>query len=202
MELTERQMEIVNAAIHIMASRGYEKLTTKNLATEIGVTEAALYRHFLSKRELVLKVLCYFEHLSCEIIGEIRSSELSPLEKIRRFVMNRYELFSANPDLAKVMFSEELFKNDPGFIDQYRSIMHIHRQEVESYIVQAQAEGSICKEMEAIQLFRIIIGSMRLIVSQWNMSQGSFDLVAEGDALIRTIIKMIEVKNETSDHQN
>jgi len=80
MELTERQMEIVNAAIHIMASRGYEKLTTKNLATEIGVTEAALYRHFLSKRELVLKVLCYFEHLSCEIIGEIRSSELSPLE--------------------------------------------------------------------------------------------------------------------------
>ncbi len=194
MELTERQMEIVNAAIRIMASKGYEKLTTKNIAAEIGVTEAALYRHFTSKRDLVVKVLCYFEHLSCAVIEEIRKSKLSPLAKIRRFVMNRYELFTSNPDLAKVMFSEELFKNDPGFMDQYRSIMHIHRQEVESYIVQAQAEGSIDTDLNSTQLFRIIIGSMRLIVSQWNMNQSGFDLVKEGEALIQTIIKMIEVK--------
>ncbi len=50
MELTERQKDIIMAGIAIIANQGYEKLTTKNLATKMGVTEAALYRHFKSKK--------------------------------------------------------------------------------------------------------------------------------------------------------
>ncbi len=194
MKLTDRQNELVHAAIHIIANQGYEKLTTKNLAAHIGVTEAALYRHFKSKRDLVTMVLCYFEFLSCRVISDIKSSSCSPLECIKAFVMNRYEMFSDNPDLAKVMFSEELFKNDTAFISQYQSIMHIHKQEMEGFIQKAQSEGTIMPNVTPIHIFRIIIGSMRLIVSQWNMSGGAFDLKAEGKDLIETIIKMIEVK--------
>lgn len=194
MDITARQMDIVKAAITIIANKGYEKLTTKNLAAEIGLTEAALYRHFKSKRELVTMVLCYFEFLSCQVIGEIRQKGCSPLESLSSFVLSRYELFAANPDLARVMFSEELFKNDPSFIAQYQSIMHVHRDEVVGYIRQAQTEGSIMPQLDPLQLFRIVVGSMRLIVSQWNMSEGSFDLQVEGQALLNTILKMIEVK--------
>ncbi len=193
MELTERQMDIVQAAIRIIANKGYEKLTTKNLAAEIGVTEAALYRHFSSKRELVTMVLCHFEFLSCQIIKTIMDKNCSALESIRSFVLNRYELFSGHPELAKVMFSEELFKNDPAFINQYQSIMHIHKAEVEAFLVKAQTEASIRSDLDPKQLFRLIVGSMRLLVTQWNMS-GAFDLVAEGTNLIDTIIKLIEVK--------
>lgn len=194
MELTKRQMDIVNAAIKIIAQQGYEKLTTKNLASELGLSDAALYRHFASKHELVVMVLCYFEQLSCEVIHQIRERQLSPLDSIRRFVMNRYELFSENPDLAQVMFSEELFKNDPSFIIQYQSIMHIHKEEVISFIKAAQEDGTIDAGLMPLQLFRIIVGSMRLVVSQWNMSKRLFDLQVEGAALLETIIKLIEVK--------
>jgi len=192
MELTDRQMDIVKAAIKIIANQGYEKLTTKNLAAEIGVSEAALYRHFSSKRELVTMVLCYFEFLSCQVLKSIKQEGCSPLECLRRFVMNRYELFTANPELAKVMFSEELFKHDPAFLNQFQSIMHIHKGEVESFISAAQAEGSIRSDLAPVQLFRLIVGSMRLLVTQWNMSS-AFDLQAEGGQLIETIIKLIEV---------
>ena len=194
MELTKRQMDIVSAAITVIARRGYEKLTTKNLAAELGLTEAALYRHFSSKHELVEMVLCYLEHLSCRVIEEIKAQELAPLDSIRRFVLNRYELFSENPDLAQVMFSEELFRNDPSFTQQYQSIMHIHKDEVISYIKSAQKNGNVDTALIPIQIFRIIVGSMRLIVSQWNMSGHGFNLNLEGSALLETIIKLIEVK--------
>lgn len=194
MEITNRQMDIVKAAIAIIANKGYEKLTTKNLASEIGVTEAALYRHFKSKQELVTMVLCYFEHLSCRVIKEIKESACAPLDCIRSFVINRYELFTDNPELAKVMFSEELFKNNHAFIGQYQSIMHIHKEEVIGYIKQAQQEGSIDAALNPVHLFRMIVGSMRLIVTQWNMSGGAFNLIEEGTELINTIMKLIEVK--------
>lgn len=193
-------MEIVKAAIQVIAQQGYEKLTTKKLAQSIGVTDAALYRHFESKKELIRMVLCYFEQVSCEVIQRINSLQISPLEKVSRFVLDRYEIFENDPDLAMVMFSEELFKNDPSFEENLLSIMHIHRDEVMGYIMQGQRIGQIRENLNPMHLFRMIVGSMRLLVTQWNMSRHAFDLKAEGKSLLNTIIQLIEVKNETSDY--
>ena len=196
MELTVRQKDILKAAIAIIANQGYEKLTIKNLATKIGVTEAALYRHFKSKREIVTMILSYFEELSNRVLNEICESNNAPLDNIRKFVEDRYILFSKNPDLAKVMFSEELFKNDPTFKGQFQCIMHKHKQAMESYLIQAQKDGNIKKDISSIQLFRIIIGSMRFTVTQWNLSDGAFDIQKEGSDLFESIIKLIRIKEE------
>ena len=196
MELTVRQKDILKAAIAIIANQGYEKLTIKNLATKIGVTEAALYRHFKSKREIVTMILSYFEELSNRVLNEICESNNAPLDNIRKFVEDRYILFSKNPDLAKVMFSEELFKNDPTFKGQFQCIMHKHKQAMESYLIQAQKDGNIKKDISSIQLFRIIIGSMRFTVTQWNLSDGAVDLQKDGSDLFESIIKLIRIKEE------
>jgi hypothetical protein len=92
------------------------------------------------------------------------------------------------------MFSEELFKNDPTFKGQFQCIMHKHKQAMESYLIQAQKDGNIKKDISSIQLFRIIIGSMRFTVTQWNLSDGAFDLQKEGSDLFESIIKIIRIK--------
>jgi len=194
MELTARQMNIIEAAIEIIAQMGYEKLTTKNLAAKLKLTEAALYRHFPSKHELVRMVLCYFEQLSCRVIEQIKSEDLSPVERIRKFVTDRYELFTANPDLAMVMFSEELFKSDHAYMTYMQDIMHIHRDHVVGYISEGQKAGEIDPGLKPIHVFRMVVGSMRLIVTQWNLSGHGFDLIIEGGEQLNSIIKLIEVR--------
>ena len=44
--LTERQSEIVNVAMKLLVEKGMQNLTIRNVATEVGVSEAAIYRHF------------------------------------------------------------------------------------------------------------------------------------------------------------
>lgn len=194
MEMTKRQMEIMQAAIGLIAREGYEKLTTKNIAAELGVSDAALYRHFDSKKELITMILRYFEDISCRVISTIDSKDLSPMEKIRYFVMNRYEMFREEPELAMVMFSEELFKNDHTFEEYLLSIMHIHRDQIMGYIMQGQKLGEIRSDLNPMNLFRMIIGSMRMLVTQWNLSKHAFDLELEGKSLFNTIKKLIEEK--------
>ncbi|MEF3695218.1 MAG: TetR/AcrR family transcriptional regulator [Candidatus Cloacimonadota bacterium] len=194
MNLTKRQMELVDGAITIIAEQGLERLTTKNLAAAIGVTEAALYRHFKSKNDLMRMILSYFEKLSCQVLDDIRISELDPVESVRRFVLDRYKLFSGKPALARVMFSEEIFTSSPAFTDHYQKIMHKHKSEMIAYILRGQAEQQIRVNMDSNQIFRIVVGSMRFIVMQWNLSGQHFDLEAEGTALLDTIIELIEVK--------
>jgi hypothetical protein len=87
-----------------------------------------------------------------------------------------------------------LFKNDPSFEENLLSIMHIHRDEVMGYIMQGQKVQVIRGDLNPMHIFRMIVGSMRLLVTQWNLSRHAFDLKAEGNSLFETIKSMIEVK--------
>ena len=194
MELTKRQEDIIKAAISLIARRGYIALTTKNLARELKLTEAALYRHFASKNELIVRILDYFECISCQVLKDIKDAGLSPLESVERFVTDRYEMFSRRPDLAQVMFSDELFRYDPGFSSHMQGIMQIHREALLGYLRQARKQGLIDPQADPAQLFRIIVGSMRFTITQWNLSGQAFDLSSEGQKLLKTIKKLIEVK--------
>lgn len=193
MELTKRQQDMVDAAISIIAKRGYKDLTTKNLAEAIGITEAALYRHFGSKADLVNAILDYFGHIAANVLKDIQAEMVSPFCKVEMFVMNRFRIFQSNPDLGSVMFSEELFISDKEHGEHMRSIMHSHRHVVEGYIVEAMRSREIRNDVDAQQLFRVIIGSMRFLVMQWNISNHGFDLVEEGTKMMNTIKKLIEV---------
>lgn len=50
--LTPRQVEIVAAATEVFGERGYAGCSMREIASRVGVTEPALYRHFPAKREL------------------------------------------------------------------------------------------------------------------------------------------------------
>jgi len=51
--LTDRQIEIINKSIDIIATKGIQGLTIKNLSKEIGISEPAIYRHFESKTDIL-----------------------------------------------------------------------------------------------------------------------------------------------------
>jgi len=191
MEITERQQEIVNAAIKIIARKGYRELTTKHLSEDVGVSEAALYRHFDSKNGLIHTILQYFQEVSHQVLINIIKEIKDPMEQVKAFVMSRYTMFRDNPDLAGVMFSEEIFKNDRSLAEHNLKIMHSHRDVVLKSIRVAQQKNEIRDDLEAIQLFRIIIGSMRLLVTQWQLCGYEFELVTEGEKLWQTINKSI-----------
>jgi AcrR family transcriptional regulator len=52
-----RRESLVEIARHAFAARGYEGVRTQDIAAVAGVSEALLYRHFDSKRDLYLEVM-------------------------------------------------------------------------------------------------------------------------------------------------
>jgi len=89
------------------------------------------------------------------------------------------------------MFSEEIFQNDRSLAEHNLAIIHIHRDQLLQSIEAAQKLNEIRPDLEAIHLFRIIVGSMRLLVMQWQLSDNAFPLKTEGEKLWETIVTMI-----------
>src|SRR5208337_4670545 len=53
----ERREQILRAAMDCFAARGFRGTTTRDIAARVGITEAALYRHFPSKEALYTAIV-------------------------------------------------------------------------------------------------------------------------------------------------
>lgn len=191
MELTNRQNEIIDKAVDLIAICGIQHMTMKNLAKSVGVTEPAIYRHFENKFAILDAILDRFTYISSDVLNSEEMDKQSPLDKIGYFLMDRYQRCSENPKLAKVMFSEEVFQDDERLAQKVLMIMHSHKETMHQVITAGQQDCSIRHDIDPTSLFRIIFGPMRLLIKQWCLSGYIFDLVAEGKALWETEKKLI-----------
>ena len=183
MDLTARQQEIINVSVALIADKGIQSLTIKNISQTIGISEPAIYRHFKNKFEILMTLLDSFELIAADVLNSEEIKSLKPLDKIEFFLMDRYKRCSENPKLAKLMFSEENFQDDERLAEKVLSIMHAHRTEMHKIISAGQSNGEIRDDIDSISLFRIIFGSMRLLIKQWGLSGCRFNLVKEGGKL-------------------
>jgi len=189
-EITARQQEIIGAALGIIADRGLEALTIKSIAERVGFSDAAVYRHFQSKAQILSTVIDLFADSSARLLAEINACDCESLDKIKLFFLDRCRVFSADRVLATVMFAENLFQNDPALAAKIHQVLGRHREQLLKIIRQGQRQKTI-RHLPAEHLFTMVMGSLRLLVLQWRVSGYGFDLMRAGEKLWRSLEKLI-----------
>ena len=184
--MTKRQNEIIDAALKLTATGGIQHLTVKNLSEAVGITEPALYRHFKNKAEIVKEMIGRFDRTV-----PTATSSLSGLDAIKSFIRSRFEQVCDNPDLASVMFAEELFMADSVYRETLLEMMHRHKKAMQKYFRQACKQSEIRNDIAEDILFRLVFGPVRLLVRQWGMSGHAFDLRAKGEELLAALVKTL-----------
>lgn len=188
---TIRQIEIIRTALELIAAQGIQKLTLKNLAAEIGISEPAIYRHFKNKLKILEAVLDHFTNENKLFFSEVVASKTGAVEKIESIFLHHFEVFKRQPALAAVLFSEEIFQNERRLANKILETM-TQRQEAMIRIITSPDTSSVLRtDMAARHLAMIIMGSLRLIVNKWHISRYSFDLIKEGDLLWKALKKVI-----------
>jgi AcrR family transcriptional regulator len=100
-----RQTEIVDAAMHIIATKGTKKFTAQLVANEIGVTPGAIFRHFGSMDEIVDAVIDRMESLLFE--GFPPTAE-DPLERLGVFFRRRVQAIAEHADVSRLLLSDHM----------------------------------------------------------------------------------------------
>jgi AcrR family transcriptional regulator len=188
--ITARQKEIVTAALVIISERGLEALTIKKIADRVGFSDAAVYRHFRNKTQILSTIIDLFAGSSAQLLEEINACDCASLDKIKLFFLDRCRTFAADHVLATVMFAENLFQNDPALAAKIHQVLDGHRQLLLKTIRQGQRQKTI-RLLPAEHLFTMAMGSLRLLVLQWRVSGYDFNLMSAGEKLWRSLEKLI-----------
>ena len=189
--LTDRQSQIIEESINIISERGIQGLTIKNLSQKIGISEPAIYRHFKSKREILMTLLEGFRSNSQRTLTAIAAKSVPAVKKLERVYSNNFRIFVNNPAVAAIIFSEEIFRNEPRLAEKILSIMKANQAIIRDILEGGQSDGEVREDISVDQLVLIIMGPLRLLVTQWHLTSFSFDLEKEGHALWNSIKRLI-----------
>ena len=190
-ELSVRQKQIISTSIKIIAERGIQELTMKNLAGEVGISEPALYRHFPGKQKILITMLSTFKNQN-KLINEVAPPHgITELEHLNRVIGGILDKFIENPTISAVIFSDEIFHNASDLSEMILDIMNSHTDFIKNLIKRGQADGSIRSDIDTRELGVIVMGAVRHLVSVWRLSGFSFDLRKSGKKMLVSLELMI-----------
>lgn len=192
-DFTERQIEIMHAATLRIDKYGIQELTIKNLAADLSLSEAALYRHFKSKNDILLGLLTYFIlEMTERIAAIIADNEEQPSDILKQIFASQLNTFVQKPSIVSVIFSEGIFQFNKELSDKVSAVMALMQKSINELIIRGQKDGNYGKLLGADSITTIIMGTMRMVVLKWKLSGNKSDLVNDGKYILNGILKMIE----------
>jgi len=141
MDSATRQAQIKKAVLDIISTEGIGKLSTRNLAARIGVTEGALFRHFSSKKDIMLSILMDVKNDLLDEQEKIVYSGVKADEKLRAFLCLHVKYLIQNKGITMLLFSEAAHLNEPKLKMGLREILLTQKEYVSHIVRQGISEG-------------------------------------------------------------
>lgn len=154
----ERRRQIAQEALRLLAERGPAGLTLHALGDALGVSDAALLRHFKDKREIV--------HAAIDHFGALLSEDLpddieDPVRRLGAFFVRRLTKVRQHKELLQLVDATRLRDvagDDAALVDA-----HVARsaQFIRACIQEAQAQGLMRQDIPPRFWMWMITGLMR-----------------------------------------
>ena len=117
--------QILDAALRLFSEKGFARTSVRDIARAAGITDAAIYYHFASKRDLFEAL--FEERGIISALSELEQVPLTqpltqpPVKTLTTIALAALEIMQRNKDFMKVLFREAM-NEDPVATEDYRVI--------------------------------------------------------------------------------
>ena len=146
----ERRIQILQALAGMLEQPGAERITTAALAAKLGVSEAALYRHFASKAQMFEGLIEFIESSVFTLVNQIAERETDGGVQARKVVAVLLQFGEKNPGMTRVMVGDALvFEHERLVVRMNQFFDRVESQLRQSLRGAAEANGSATPTVDA-----------------------------------------------------
>jgi AcrR family transcriptional regulator len=184
---TDRREQLLRAAVHVFAERGYHQARVGDIAEEAGVAHGLLYHYFSSKEDVLRTIFREsWSRLIAALHGIEEAGGPAP-EQLRRIAAVLLRSWRDDPDLVRVLVREVARSPElAAQVDEVREAFLV----IERVIARGQAEGSFRPELDPRLASWVVYGSLEELLTGWVLGQ-----LPEGDEEVaraeRTVIDVV-----------
>lgn len=192
MQISNKQQAIIEVSGKILMEKGILGLTTKNLALEMNFSESALYRHFKNKEEIILLLIRYLSNNINERFENIINSDINPEEKYIQLFKSQFAFFNKNPHFIAIILSDGLMDNSIEIKNEVQKLIQINAICYKKVIVRGQNSNIFNNEVDADDLVHFAMGTFRLQMLKWKLSNFSFDIETQGMKTMTNLLTLLK----------
>ena len=105
---SQRRQQILEALAQMLEANPGSRITTAGLARQVGVSEAALYRHFPSKTKMFEGLIEFIEDTLFSRISIILTEEQTAAKRCEKMLMLLLVFTERNPGLTRILTGDAL----------------------------------------------------------------------------------------------
>jgi TetR/AcrR family transcriptional regulator len=157
-----RRLQILQTLATMLEDPKGEKVTTAALAARLGVSEAALYRHFASKAQMFEGLIEFIETTIFGLINEIETKEASGIKQVGRMVRMLLEFATTNRGMTRVLIGDALVNEHERLQERMNQLLEriesSLRQGFRVAVSQQEAPATLDASAQAALTIAYVIG--------------------------------------------
>ncbi|MEX1157388.1 MAG: helix-turn-helix domain-containing protein [Thermomicrobiales bacterium] len=136
------RQQILDASLRLFSERGFARTTVRDIARQAGITDAAIYYHFQSKREL-LEALVEERGFLTSLQNLERVEAAMPLhEMILWMTAGAVNIMDANRDFLRLVIMEGL-GGDEAALEQYSRLLDLWENALTTVLRRYEVKGEL-----------------------------------------------------------
>ena len=167
----DRRTEILQALAQMLESSPGARITTASLAKEVGVSEAALYRHFPSKAKMFEGLIEFIEESLFSRITRIIQDEGDVSEQIRLILLLTLTFSEQNPGMCRLLTGDALAGETDRLRKRIDQLFERIETQIKQLLRQAELKQSLKTTISIAASANLIVALMEGKIRQYVRSE-------------------------------
>ena len=186
-----RRNQISSAARKLIVRYGSEHVTVRRIANEIGVTEGAIYRHFKSKKDILILLVDDVEQTLIEDVRNSDQGELNSLEVLTRIIKLHMSAIEQKKGIAFQVIAEIISLGDKKLNNKVYEVINKYIDSIKAILAEGVRSGIIRSDIDLNAAARLFFSMTQGLVNIWALRQYEFNLEQEYSPIWEVFLKGI-----------
>lgn len=175
-----RQLQIIQAVGKLITNKGMNSVTIHDIAGEIGVTDAAIYRHFTSKRAIYSLLLERWEESLLSTVRGEQYDSLPALDNLERAFWAQLSEVQSHQALSFIVIEAIAFEGIRGLAPQVAGVITDYLEALQDILKRGINEGTVRADLNPDAAATVFFGMIQSTATLWALNNYASPLAEQG----------------------
>lgn len=189
-----RKAEIVGTILGLADRIGPDRVTTGAVAAEVGVTQAAVFRHFPTKAAMWNEVADHVADVLTTAWEEALAGTDLPVDRVKALVGAQLDQITATPAMPMLLYSRELNVENAALREAFRGRLAAFHGHLMREVAEGQRNQALRGDVAAADVAALLTSLVQGVAIRWSLGARDFDLRPEGLRLLDVQLRLLVEK--------